>query len=629
MCGVLAIITNRENSEATRCLVPKMLKPLQSLRGPDAIGSHHESSSTKSIFLAHARLSIIDLNSSANQPMVDPHTGFSLSFNGSIYNYKELRAELSNSHSFKTHSDTEVLMVCLQKWGLKKTLSHLRGMFSFCAFDRKKNVFYAARDLAGEKPLIYAQLNGDWVFSSDINALQAHPSWHKTLDPRSIVDFLKYRFVPQPHSLFEDVHKLPPGHCIQWNVDSKDDPSIESYWSIWNEKKSSSQEDISLDQAIDQLDSKMTSVCQQMLGASDVPMGCFLSGGIDSSLVAYYLSQNLPNELKAFTIKFQENEFDESSQASALTNTLKLNHTVVPYGFKDFESSLSRNLVGLEEPIAVHSFYPLTDLAKVAATDIKVCFSGDGGDELFLGYNRHFFWQKYMRAFLKCPPFILHNSKRLLNKSFVFSTVSRSLKSFGVNQTESKLEKAVKVLGISDGRSFYKTLLENKIPFIQPLLNRTNFLSRQINSVEDLAKTDFDFYLPHDVLNKLDRSTMTFGIEARAPFLHRDIISFSQQLNVNTKIGRDSGKLILRTLLSKKIDPRFLGSSKQGFTVPIKKWSHSLFTKDFKEELSHSFLAKIIDFKNINIMDHDTLFTMKVLLDWINFNNLKVGNFDL
>lgn len=624
MCGILGLLTLQKNTDAASLYGEEMLQPLRESRGLDA-GRFQKVATVldRSLFFGHARLSIIDLSESANQPMIDERTGFAVTYNGEIYNYRSLRHQLESQYRFKTQSDTEVLLAALQVWGLDTTLKKIEGMFAFVAFDPNSATLMGARDRAGEKPLSYGRVDGDWIWTSDLRVLHNHPRWTREVELERVREYCDFRFVPSPRSIFKNFNKLPPGHCFTMKIDDPS-PTVHCYWSIvdeWGNKERSTSEDhwkLSLQKSV-----------EKMVRAADVPVGCFLSGGVDSSLITALASRVYGSELKTYTIQFTDPDYDESAQATAVARALGLESVVLPFGFTEFKESF-RHLIGfLDEPVAVHSFFPLGALSKRAKEDVKVCLSGDGGDELFAGYNRHLFWQSYMIRFSQLPQFAKSTAGHFFESGVGSFLTVKTLEFLGIKQADQKTKKIAKALQAVDLNSFYQYLLTNDSnPFgHSPSIPWTQ--STPFSGLEAMMALDFSFYMPNDVLNKVDRATMAYGLEARAPFLDIEVLRAAGDLSIDQKINSKGGKLPLKHWLSELIPSVNFHQPKSGFTTPIKKWQSEMLNGDFEDILEASSLLPLLSSSYIEKLGQRTLggdeiFTLYCLCHWLDKHYLKV-----
>lgn len=598
MCGVLALLTENQHRDEARQFLPEMLEPLRQSRGPDAWGLQEIEvrNQTQTLFLAHARLSIIDLSTQANQPMRDPATGYWLCFNGEIYNYKDLKSELRSSYEFRTQSDTEVLLAALQIWGVERTLNQLKGMFAFVAFDPRTQILVAARDRAGEKPLSYGQIDGDWVFSSDLRVLNHHPRWQREISLSDLKRYFTYRYVPHPHSIFKNFNKLSPGHYLELNLSESitQVPKVKTYWSIIDEWVKQKQNKPTSQAELNQL---LEDVVKRTVQASDVPIGCFLSGGVDSSLVAALAAKSSGADLKAYTIQFLDKGYDESGSAGQVARAIGCEHVIVPFGATEFRESFDEMIGLLDEPIAVQSFFALGYLSKRAKQDVKVCLSGDGGDEIFGGYNRYLFWAKYQQL-IKGSPFCLRkNLALLLEQTRLLPLI---LSGVGLRQAKLKAEKICRALKSKNVLEYYLDLLteQSSLTHAQKT-EQVDFVSGQLNGngftgVEMMMALDFLIYLPGDVLNKVDRATMAYGLEARAPLLDIDLIRASQTLPIISKINRGVGKIPLREALASLMKNKIVPVQKLGFSSPTALLGSETLSPVEIEELSNSDLVHVL-----------------------------------
>ena len=512
----------------------------------------------------------------SDQPMTDRESGLVLSFNGEIYNYRVLKKELANLHDFKTSSDTEVLLAGLKHWGFDKTLQRLRGMFAFIAYDPKSDEVMAARDPMGEKPFCYGLVAGDLLMSSDMRVFFSHPHWSREISLQKLKSYFSYRFVPHPGSLFPNVFKLPPGHCFR--ISKKSDFSEVPTKRFWHPQTTFDQESISSESVREAIENSVKNVVE----TSDARMGCFLSGGIDSSLVTT-LATKYRSDLIAFTIQFEGSDFDESKKASELTRSLGLEHRVVPYGFQEFQKSFFDLIDCLDEPSAVSSIYPLSFLAQVARKEVKVCLGGDGGDELFAGYNRHHFWVKSMEPWLKQPNLLRTAASTLLNIPGTKSVGAGVLSMMGVKQASTKFDKIKRSLNVDNVRDYYNSVLVEPNSPLGEVFDLPDHLAEWIDDkypLESLQLLDLLFYLPNDVLNKVDKATMAHGLESRAPLLDIDVYKLAQRLSHAEKVTSAGGKLFLRNWLD-ELNPSYSQQkAKQGFT-PV----YQYLTQAAKSEL--------------------------------------------
>jgi asparagine synthase (glutamine-hydrolysing) len=631
MCGVLALMAPSIGDRSYDQAFTQMLQPLRESRGPDAYGVKKitVAGNSSQLYFGHARLSIIDLSEAANQPFVDPKTGFMLTYNGEIYNYQDLRRQLSADYDFRTQSDTEVLLAALQIWGLERALDRLRGMFAFVAYDPVQKRLLAARDRAGEKPLCYGQVNGCWIFTSDMRALQHFPGWAPEVDLKQVATFLQQKFIPQPATIYPDFNKLGSGQYLTMSVESPSIPEVKTYWSIWDELQNKDQSSIKPWQVA------INDSVKSMLSASDVEVGCFLSGGVDSSLVAALAAKQSDRPLKTYTIQFLEADYDESQRAQMIAKSLGLDSVVVPFGSSEFAQSFFSMQSLLDEPVAVQSLYALGHLSQRAKQDVKLCLGGDGGDELFAGYNRYIYWHRYQQSLVKAPKSLRLSAAKLLGSNLGQHLFAGLIRLKGDKQAEIKLAKVQRSLLTNSVQEYYQSVLFDRDQPIDKkwgVLGLTHWHEAEpgVDPLQWMMAQDFSYYLPGDVLNKVDKATMAYGLEARAPFLDLEVIRSSFTLSTREKIDPSvGGKANLKKWLVELLPNISQHSPKSGFTAPESLWAKDFYSKNFAEKFRRSslypymgpgFSDQVLN-KNISAAE---VFPLYSLIHWLEEHQLKV-----
>ena len=434
MCGIVGILNFRESS-ATKgsFIVKKMSDPIKH-RGPDAYGDW--SSVDDGIFLAHRRLSVIDISSSGSQPMISSSGRYVISFNGEIYNHEYLRQKCSNFCNWNGSSDTESLLEAIETYGLDKTLEISSGMFAFALWDKKNKELFLVRDRAGEKPLYFSKCTDEKfnpvIFGSDLKSLRQYPSFDSQLDSEAIKKFINLGYVPNECSIYKNVKKISPGTYIKFNKEGE----IIKETTYWSARELN--DDISISKIhddnfyIDSLEKLCFETVEDYM-ISDVPLGAFLSGGIDSSLIVSIMQKISTNPIKTFSIGFHDKEFDESIYASAVANHLKTDHTELKLSSEDALESINRILDSYDEPFADSSQIPTFLVSELARQNVTVSISGDGADELFGGYRRHYLYNKYGNTIFSIPYFIRkigHNfGYKLAKNRFIENAAVSFLKS--------------------------------------------------------------------------------------------------------------------------------------------------------------------------------------------------------
>ena len=605
MCGFLGCLHN-ESFEFSKESFMQSLEQINH-RGPDNTGFSEHRSGNQTLKLGHKRLSILDLNPTGNQPMRSLDNTSSIIFNGEIYNHNKLRKNFKDK-LWKGTSDTETLIEMYCDQGIKSALKSIKGMFSFCIYDEKKNFLYLARDLAGEKPL-YISTNNNYIgISSDISPFKFFPKFKKELNLNAVNLFLKKNYIPYPLSIYKGIFKLPPASLLTidlntYRFDLKDtfddfinSPGIklESWWEIPEYR-----EDFKLDSDLSIINKTeeilQNSVSRQLI--SDVPLGSFLSGGIDSSLIVALMKLSSADN-ESFTVGYDFSDFDESKHAKKIANHLGIKNNTLMCSKKEVIDLIPHIPNAFSEPFADSSQIPTMLISKLARKSVKVMLSGDAGDELFGGYNRYIYANKYWGIIKKVPNSIKAISPKVLKiipqnilaKLFSLTPLANDF----ATRSTSKIQKSFEKLSlINDEKSFYKSMTEEWTEKDNILLSNGVNLDRDPEFLfgddskyleEKMMKADFLSYLPDDILCKVDRSSMYFSLETRAPFLDRELIDYAFNLPLEFKIRNGESKWVLRKILEKYIPKDFFDRPKQGFAIPISEWMRSDL-RDWTEDM--------------------------------------------
>ena len=581
MCGLVGFLGYRVFDAQLLC---SMAKTIQS-RGPDDVGYWFDEEDR--VGLAHRRLSILDLSSAGHQPMRSDDDRYTIVFNGEIYNHLAIREEINNIN-WHGHSDTETLLAGIQTWGLLETLKKSIGMFAIALWDKHTKSLYLARDRFGEKPLYYGWqgegVNRSFLFGSDLKALKAHPSFYAEVDRGSLSLLLRYSYVPTPYSIYKGISKLEAGSILSVSLRNQE-PVITKYWSgieVALHGQSTMFSGSPLD-AVNELEILAKSVVQgQML--SDVPLGAFLSGGIDSSLVVALMQSQSSQSVKTFTIGFNEEGFNEAEHARAIAKHLGTTHTemfVTPNQAMDVIPQLPSLF---SEPFADSSQIPTFLVSQLAKHHVTVSLSGDGGDELFCGYNRYDLtsqlWKKIsqipipMRALL--AKFIIGVSPESWELLGRMIPGSKKYKYFG-----DKLHKGANVLTSSTLIDLYLGMvsqINNPLDWVvggyEPstiMTGNLSFLS-DLGDVEQMMLLDTISYLPDDILVKVDRSSMGASLEGRVPLLDHRIYEFVWTLPLSYRLREGKTKWPLRQILYKYVPKELIERPKMGFGIPVADW---------------------------------------------------------
>jgi asparagine synthase (glutamine-hydrolysing) len=583
MCGFVGVLSSALLNEST------LLKMTSTLthRGPDEsnIWQDHVSG----ISFGHQRLSILELSSAGSQPMFSANGRFALVYNGEIYNHLACRKVLAESGfavSWRGSSDTETLVEMISALGLEKTLKLTTGMFSLALWDKVQKKLFLARDRFGEKPLYYGWQGGSFLFGSEIKALKIHPHFLNEIDSNALGLFLQYNYVPTPLSIYRGISKLTPGSILSVSLDHTT-VCISTYWSAIDTmligKKNPFRGTVT--EAIDETENILKRAVQSQLLA-DVPLGAFLSGGIDSSLIVSLMSAVSNTPVNTFTIGFDENGFNEAEYAKKIASHLGTNHTELYINPKDCFDVIPLLGSMYDEPFADSSQIPTYLVSKLAAGSVKVALSGDGGDELFWGYNRYFFAEKLWNSLRFIPkPFRsgLYSSTNKLNTQqwdVLSSTLHYVLpKKYHFSNLTDKLKKASSLLAVESFDDVYFRLVkqwENPGEILNFDFNPQNNKLIGSNLFQDnmdkMMLNDLLTYLPDDILCKVDRAGMAVSLESRIPFLDHNVFEFSSSLPLPFKINKGTSKWILREILKKYIPENLINRPKMGFGIPLEAW---------------------------------------------------------
>lgn len=558
MCGLAGIIAlDAEGVD------PSELEPMLAAirhRGPDAQGSHVAGR----IALGFRRLRIIDLSPSADQPMLLPDDSLAIVCNGEIYNYRTLRDELGGlGHRFTTHSDTEVVLHAWRQWGIA-SIARLQGMFAIAVWDERARKLTLARDRIGKKPLYYCVSANRLLFASELKALATAPSFQGSLDWSALKDYLAFGYVTGSQSIFRDVRKLPPASTLTVDVGREDVivGAPQRYWELRANAPPSRESP----QALAELDRLLDTAVQDRMVA-DVPIGAFLSGGIDSSLVVSYMAQHARDRVHAFSIGYRNHPSDESPFAALMSTKYGIEHHVHFLDPDDYTDPKIINDV-YDEPFADSSAAATLKLCEVTRNGITVALSGDGGDELFGGYPRY---QSALRA---------HLLRHVLSPM-------RSAAGFALSAAPSaRVRELAQVLTQSPDR-LYSFLLGQRPKYLDVLTEKaaSRVFEEPTSSVERLMSrfsacdfatammaTDACSYLPDDILVKVDRASMHFALEVRCPFLDTRLIEFAFRLSSDLKVGLRRSKILLKHLAVQRLPQAIVARPKQGFEIPLADW---------------------------------------------------------
>jgi asparagine synthase (glutamine-hydrolysing) len=616
MCGFCGFFVKKNEDIQTNSNLNLLQEMSVSIkhRGPDGHGQWHDKE--KGIFLDHRRLSILDLSNKATQPMSSNNGRWKIVFNGEIYNYLELKIKISKEKKlkpnfWKSSGDTEVLINLIDLYGIDEALNLIEGMFSFVIWDSLENQIILARDRLGEKPLYFLKDENHLVFSSDIIAIKKFYEEELSIDINSVRELIKYNYIPSPNTIYKKIKKLEAGTYMKINSDLQT-LSVKNYWNINNFYKKE-YKNIDLEKIPDDIEKLLISILKKEI-ISDVPLGIYLSGGIDSTLLASLLSHRTESKLKSFTIKNEDSNFDESKIAKTTSKMLNLEHHEFQVNKNDLLDLIDQLSDVYTEPFADSSQLPSLLLNCKAKNYIKVAIGGDGGDELFGGYNRYVYMNKYYPLINKMPisirdyitKIILSFNAKTVNSFFknlsIISIGFIDYKNFGY-----KLQKSALSLNQKSKIDLYDNLLSSS-PNINSFFQNKNFdldrdhinFIKKEDFIESMMLSDIKYYLTDDILCKVDRASMWNGIEVRSPFLHHKLVKYCLEIPTNLKFRKNENKWILRSIIKKYL-PDYKSNLKMGFSSPIDNWLRFEVKDSFEFYLDKKYLQKqgIFDFENI------------------------------
>ena len=583
MCGITGFISRE--SQPVGILLDALTRMSERLthRGPDAAGEWIADNGQ--IALAHRRLAIVDLSPTGKQPMESQR--YSLVFNGEIYNFRTLRRELEQQGiSFNGHSDTEVLLYGFECWGIEETLSRVEGMFAFCAYDKDTKTIYLARDRMGEKPLYFSHNQHAFIFGSELKALTSYPLWNERICHKALGLYFKHNCIPAPYTIYENTYKLEPGHYLTFNVQNFSYDK-HCYWSAKDAFISGAQTPFSGTplEAADEIEKRLKdSIRDQML--ADVPLGAFLSGGIDSSSVTAIMQSLSDKPINTFSIGFDFHSYNEAEHAKAIANHLGASHTELYVSESDTTNIIPALPEIYDEPFADSSQIPTYLVCKMAREYVTVALSGDGGDELFAGYSRYHQVQRSRKS--------LNSLKGQLHKTLIgaltklpASSIDRllspllSIASKYPKHAGTRLKSNNYVSQQDALVDYYRSSIEfwhkNSNLVLNPenciySLNNPELYSLDFSDLHLMQYMDTQMYLPDDILTKVDRAGMAVSLETRIPILNHKIVEFAATLPDQINTHDNKAKWPLQEVLSRYIPRTLFERPKQGFAIPIGEW---------------------------------------------------------
>ncbi len=587
MCGIAGFLDPINSAEPAEleALARGMAETLEH-RGPDDAGVWVDAKA--GVAMGHQRLSIIDLSAEGHQPMRSASGRYVISYNGEVYNFGDLRNELvGRGHSFRGHSDTEVILAAISDFGLDAALQRFVGMFAFALWDREKSVLHVVRDRMGIKPLYYGWAGKTLLFGSELKALRAHPSFSAEIDRDALALQLRHNYVPAPYSIYKDVFKLPPGTMMR--IGPGDRPAPRPYWSVREAAESGLSQPFAggPEEATEELDTVLRDAVKKRM-MSDVPLGALLSGGIDSSTVVAMMQSQSERPVRTFTLGFAEDEFNEAAEAKRIAAHLGTDHTELYASPSDAQEIIPR-LPGIyDEPFSDSSQIPTVLVSELTRNHVTVALSGDGGDELFFGYNhyalgrdiwRRLGWlpaplRRWMAGAISLAP------TRLLDTSF--SWLMPALRRYGRDgKAGAKANRFAEILGAETPEAIYRAITSHwrdprsvvlGVTRDAPRFGIDEGLNRLGSFSDQMMYLDSVTYLPDDILTKVDRASMSLGLEVRVPLLDHRVVEFAWRLPLSMKYRAGQRKWLLRQVLQRYVPQGLYDRPKKGFGVPIGEW---------------------------------------------------------
>lgn len=569
------------------------------LRGPDDSGAWVDAG--RGVALGHRRLSILDLSPLGHQPMTSADGRFVIVFNGEIYNFQQLRAELeTQGHSWRGHSDTEIMLAAFRQWGIMEATKRFNGMFAFAVWDKEEQTLTLGRDRLGEKPLYYGWLGDTFVFASELKAVRALPGFNSGINRDAICALLRFNYIPDPWCIYEGMHKLPPASTITLRAPS-DKPVPQTYWNLRQVIEHGVDHPFmgSETEAIDSFE-RILKEAVGMRMVADVPLGAFLSGGVDSSLIVAMMQQQSARPVRTFTIGFDVAEYNEAQFAKEVAAHLKTDHTEMYVTGKDALDAIPLMPGLYDEPFSDYSQIPTYLVCKMARQHVTVALSGDAGDELFGGYERYFVGRNLWNKFAWMPPAL-----KKLAAAAMTTLPPGALNSLGSLARPvlpgrlkhvpfgDKIHKLAEVVAAPGMETLYQTLMSHwKKPEDIVIGGRDRDTSitnkggwpRVSDFTHRMMHLDMETYLPGDILTKVDRAAMGVSLEGRIPLLDTNLIEFAWTVPFSMKVRNGQGKWLMRETLYRHVPKHLIDRPKRGFGVPLEHWLRGEL-RDWAEDL--------------------------------------------
>jgi asparagine synthase (glutamine-hydrolysing) len=599
MCGIVGFLGSVGPAGQDAAVVRRMADQLRH-RGPDDEGVWADEAA--GIALSQRRLSIVDLSPAGHQPMFSACQRYVIVFNGEIYNYEEIRRKLDGetAHAWRGHSDTEVFLEAISRWGIKPALEHAVGMFAFALWDRRERTLVLGRDRLGEKPLYYGRIGPSFAFASELKAFRAHPAWQPEVDRDAVALLMRHNYVPVPYSIYKGISKLRPGHYLVLGAGERE-PRIEAYWDARDVALHAGQHPFagSREEAVTELEVLLKQAVKGQMMA-DVPLGAFLSGGIDSSTVVALMQSMSSRPVRTFTIGLHQAGYNEAEHAKEVARHLGTDHTEMYVSEREAMDVIPSLPEIYCEPFSDSSQIPTYLVSKLARQNVTVSLSGDGGDELFSGYTRYALAQAFWSKVALVPRPLLRMTAGLatLPSPAFYDGVTGPLMPLLPERHRhvrvgDKVHKAAQLLSMQSVDEVYRHLCSHwtdpadiVVGGREPptMLTGLEALPNLPGNVERMMYLDLKSYLPDDILVKVDRAAMAVSLESRVPMLDHRVVAFAMSLPLAVLRAGNQAKWPLRQLLYKYVPRRLVERPKMGFGVPIDSWLRGAL-RDWAEDL--------------------------------------------
>lgn len=604
MCGIAGFISTagRCDPDALHAVAERQADSMRH-RGPDSGDVYVDSEA--GVALAHRRLAIVDLSAAGHQPMSSGCGRYAIAYNGEIYNAGELRDALTPAgRRFRGHSDTEALLEACVEWGVEVSVRRSIGMFAFALWDRETRTLTLARDRLGIKPLYYAHTPGLFLFGSELKALRAHPGFDRTVDRDSVASYLRYLYVPAPNTVYKAVRKLEPGSILTIRADGGEVEAPKRFWSLRDVAATGLERpaignDAELTDGLDAL--LLDAVGRRMV--ADVPLGVFLSGGIDSSVVAALMQEQSADPVRSFSIGFEQGAYDEAVHAAQVARHLGTDHTELYVTAQQARDVIPALPAMFDEPFSDSSQIPTYLVAAMTRQHVTVALSGDGGDELFAGYTRYVHAQRIAGGLRRVPT----AARRLLSRALqamplrawdaLFSVVPEARRPMYAGD---KVHKFARALGYDENGFFRRLVSMWDEPDSVSLggherataLDDPDIVKAFPDFLDRMQYLDSVTYLPDDILTKVDRTSMAVSLEVRVPLLDHRVVEYAWHLPQDVKIRDGRSKWILRQVLYRRVPPALIDRPKMGFAIPLDAWLRGALRSWAEDLLSPAALQR-------------------------------------